>query len=106
PMIAKPNLISRLEEEEGPFLPGCDEEAGLAGVVWQSASEAEGHRLMEEEDTCSSVKEKFEFWDAPRREEGKHPPKGRNNAGVLQGDDSLRENTCQGDNMNEHTILT
>ncbi|KAL8213545.1 UNVERIFIED_CONTAM: hypothetical protein K2H54_066544, partial [Gekko kuhli] len=56
PLIAKPDLISRLEEEEGPFLPGCDEEAGLAGDVWQSASEEEGYRLIEEEDTCSKEK--------------------------------------------------
>ncbi|XP_060093571.1 zinc finger protein 517-like [Heteronotia binoei] len=34
PLIAKPVLISRLEEEEGLFLLGCDEEERLAEFLF------------------------------------------------------------------------
>ncbi|XP_060111045.1 KRAB domain-containing protein 1-like [Heteronotia binoei] len=35
PLMAKPDLISQLEEEEGLFLVGCDEEAELADGLWK-----------------------------------------------------------------------
>ncbi|KAL8213473.1 UNVERIFIED_CONTAM: hypothetical protein K2H54_065960, partial [Gekko kuhli] len=44
PQCAKPDLISRLEEEEGPFLPGCDQEEGLAAYVCCSRSPLSGSK--------------------------------------------------------------
>ncbi|XP_060098894.1 zinc finger protein 557-like [Heteronotia binoei] len=52
------------------------------GDVWQSANDAEECQLMEREDTCSDVKEKFEYLNEPGKE-GKYPPKERNNSNLL-----------------------
>ncbi|KAL8213498.1 UNVERIFIED_CONTAM: hypothetical protein K2H54_066111, partial [Gekko kuhli] len=32
PLMAKPDLVSRLEEEEGRFLPGCDDDEEFADL--------------------------------------------------------------------------
>ncbi|KAL8213363.1 UNVERIFIED_CONTAM: hypothetical protein K2H54_063166, partial [Gekko kuhli] len=58
PQIAKPDLISRLEEEEEPFLLIADEEEGLtAGVVSESADEPSEHLWIKKVDTYSDVKD-------------------------------------------------
>ncbi|XP_060094452.1 zinc finger protein 557-like [Heteronotia binoei] len=103
PLIAKPDLISRLEEEEeGLFLLGCDEEEGLAaGDVWQSENEAGERRLTEKEDTDSVMKGKFEYLDVPKEEKGKLPTKGRTKSSLLQGDDSLLQKIYQAEDRNE-----
>ncbi|XP_060094542.1 zinc finger protein 557-like, partial [Heteronotia binoei] len=86
-LVTKPDLISRLEEEEELFLLGCDEEEGLAeGDMWQSGNEAREHSLMEEEDTYADVQEEFACLNALREEEGKHSSKGRSNSSLLEGD--------------------
>ncbi|XP_054832718.1 zinc finger protein 135-like [Eublepharis macularius] len=86
PEIAKPDLISRLEGEEEPFLPIADAEEGLAGGLWGTANESSESPVMDKGDTYSEVKVKAEYCDTPSEEERKHPSKGRHHSGLLQGE--------------------
>ncbi|KAL8213378.1 UNVERIFIED_CONTAM: hypothetical protein K2H54_063370, partial [Gekko kuhli] len=81
PVIAKPDLISWLEEEEKLLVRGCEEEEGLAGGVWETTYE---RKVMAKEDTYSTVKENVEYCNSLRMKDGKHPLKGRNNYSLLK----------------------
>ncbi|XP_054832722.1 zinc finger protein 420-like [Eublepharis macularius] len=85
PEVAKPDLISRLEGEEEPFLQISDAEEGLADSLWGSANETSESPVMDKGVTYSEVKVKVEYCDTPSEEERKHPSKGRRHSGLLQG---------------------
>ncbi|KAL8213362.1 UNVERIFIED_CONTAM: hypothetical protein K2H54_063151, partial [Gekko kuhli] len=57
PPVAKPDLISRLEEEKELFLLIADEEEGMTGGVPESAGEPSEHLWIKKVDAYSDVKD-------------------------------------------------
>ncbi|XP_048338993.1 zinc finger protein 383-like, partial [Sphaerodactylus townsendi] len=88
PLIAKPKLISQLEEEEDVFLGIFDEEEELAGEVCDPANEMNEHCVNEKGVTYSDGAESIEYSGALKKKEGKEPIEERMNSGSLQRDDS------------------
>ncbi|XP_048345352.1 zinc finger protein with KRAB and SCAN domains 2-like isoform X5 [Sphaerodactylus townsendi] len=74
PLISKPDLISRLEEEEDRFLLISDDDEELADV-WESADEPSERLVMGQEATYSDAKEQLEYCDTMRKKNRKHPYK-------------------------------
>ncbi|XP_048366205.1 zinc finger protein 568-like isoform X1 [Sphaerodactylus townsendi] len=67
PLIAKPELIAQLEEEEEMFLRIFDEEEELAGEV-ESVNEMEEHCVKEKQDKHSDGKGSTEHCNALKKE--------------------------------------
>ncbi|XP_054832707.1 zinc finger protein 557-like [Eublepharis macularius] len=86
PEVAKPDLISRLEGEEDPFLRISDAEEGLAGGMWRSANETSECPGMDKGDKYSDAKGEVENSDSLRKEERKRLSKGRSDSDLLQGE--------------------
>ncbi|XP_054831505.1 zinc finger protein 664-like [Eublepharis macularius] len=107
PEIAKPGLVSWLEEEEELFPRISDEEEGLAaGGMWESANGTSEHLDLEKGDTYSHGKEEVEYCGSMRKKERKHLGKRRNNSGLSQGDDCheipLLQKMYKGNNINDY----
>ncbi|XP_054832730.1 zinc finger protein 501-like [Eublepharis macularius] len=102
PLIAKPDLVSRLEEE----LLISDEEEGVTGgcldVVWEVATE---YPVMGRDHTYSDVEENIEYCDALSVVEGTNPLNEREHCDVFQGDNSQEipplQKIPRGDNKDE-----
>ncbi|XP_048366197.1 zinc finger protein 883-like isoform X2 [Sphaerodactylus townsendi] len=103
PLIAKPELISQLEEEEEVFLGIFDEEKELAAC--DPANEMKEHGVNEKGVTYSDGKDITEYFGALKKNERKQPIQGRSNSGPFQDEDSqkteLFDKIYEKYNMNE-----